>query len=64
MLLDLLYAESMSPLGRLANFLVRFEDLSHVLVWTRSKVTYAAQPCKVWMDVVPLSLTSPQNRST
>ena len=56
-LLNLLYAADNSPLAHLADFLIRIEDLSHVLVWSRTpqpnSVT-AANGMNVSIDVIEL----------
>jgi hypothetical protein len=52
-LLNLLYAPEGSMMARLADFLVRIEDLSHILVWTKDNVRNPGDPCEITLIEFP-----------
>jgi hypothetical protein len=52
-LLNLMTAIEGTVLGQVAKFLQRVEDLSHCLVWTRSKVNTGGQQCSIDLLELP-----------
>jgi hypothetical protein len=46
-LLDVMRAHESSLVGRVAEWLLRVEDLSHVLVWTRTHVKSVREACEI-----------------
>jgi len=52
-LMNILYAREDTSLSLVADFLVRFEDLSHVLVWTSTEVYYPWDPCTIDLIEMP-----------
>ena len=52
-LLPILYAEENTTLAQVADFFVRMEDLSFVLVWTKGRVTDDASMCSVDLIELP-----------
>jgi hypothetical protein len=52
-LLNLLYAPEGSPLSAISELLLRLENLSHVLVWTSTKVLKSKDECNIDLIELP-----------